>query len=172
MNQPYISSLLWTVKIAGVSGTGKTTIMTRLGKTLGCTAITYSNLLKKYGGDQELADYELAKILAATKGLALMDEHLEFHNPNKARNYRRENTRGLILLDSPLDMLIERIEKDIGKTRKVDKVKLSADLRLSRITAMKLSRELRIPLLVVSNLNDHVDDVYKLIYTFLQSLKP
>lgn len=163
----------WTVKIAGLSGAGKTEILKILGSNwqLGCKTITYSNLLKQFD-DQGRADYELSKILETATGLVIMDEHLEFENPNKARNYVRENTRGLILLDLPAEMLINRIRRDPAKPRKINTVQVSLDLEVSRRRAVELSKELNLPLLVVPNLDGQIDGAVDLILAFLRNLNP
>lgn len=74
----------WTVKIAGVSGTGKTTVMKGLQSRPGFTVdiVIYSQLLRECG-DKDVADLKLADILNKAGGLVLMDDHLEFDNPNK-----------------------------------------------------------------------------------------
>lgn len=167
------SELFWTVKVAGVSGVGKTTILKKIEShsTLKCRIITYSVLLQKFCSE-ELADYELANILNGSTGLVIMDDHLEFDNPKKTQNYVKENTRGLILLDSPARMLINRIEKDPTKQRTSDEKKICADLELSRKKAMELSRELSLPLLVVPNLDGQIDLSINLVIAFLKNIKP
>lgn len=163
----------WTIKIAGVSGVGKTTVLKNIGdnKELRCKIITYSALLKKYR-DEELANYALEEILHSSKGLVVMDEHLEFDNPHKTKNYLRENTRGLILLDVPAKILIERIKSDPYKKRACDEEKICADLVLSRKKALEISREINMPLLIVPNLNGNLQLTVKLVINFLKTIQP
>ncbi len=165
--------LFWTVKVAGVSGVGKTTILKKIesSSTLKCRVVTYSMLLQKFGSE-ELADYELTNILNGSTGLIIMDDHLEFDNPKKTQNYVKENTKGLILLDSPARMLIDRIEKDPIRHRIGDEKKICADLEVSRKKAMELSRELSMPLLVVPNLDGQIDFSVNLVNSFLKNIKP
>lgn len=167
------SKLFWTVKVAGVSGVGKTTILKKIEScsTLKCRIITYSVLLQKFG-NEELADYELANVLNRSTGLVIMDDHLEFDNPKKTQNYVKENTKGLVLLDSPARMLIDRIEKDPTRQRTSDEKKICADLELSRKKALEISRELSIPLLVVPNLDGQIDLSINLVIAFLKNIKP
>lgn len=164
---------LWTVKIAGVSGTGKTTVMEglKLNLTQHQTVI-YSRLLKQYGGDQALADIKLSEILSKGSDLVLMDDHLEFDNPNKTQNYLRENTRGLVLLDVPLRDLLKRIELDPNRSRDIDPQIISQNLNVSREKAVKLSQETKTPLLVIPNLEGEIKRSIAVISAFITSNSP
>ena len=168
-----MSESFWTIKIAGVSGTGKTTVMERLPTSLevACDTIIYSQLLSECG-DQELADLRLTDKLAAAPGLVLMDDHLEFDNPNKSRNYLREKTRGLVLLDVPLRDLVRRINGDKARTREVNLSRISHNLRTSRSKAMQLAHETKTPLLVIPNLNGELDRSIAVIKAFVIANSP
>ncbi|MBY0309853.1 AAA family ATPase [Patescibacteria group bacterium] len=163
----------WTIKIAGVSGTGKTTVMQGLKSMSGFVGevIIYSQLLREYG-DKDLADLKLADILHRTSGLVLMDDHLEFDNPNKTRNYMRENTRGLVLLDVPLKDLMSRVSNDASRTREIKPRDMSRNLQLSRRKAMQLSHETKVPLLVIPNLEGEVNRSIALIAAFVATNSP
>lgn len=163
----------WTIKIAGVSGSGKTTVMERLRSSadLECQTIIYSQLLNKHG-DQELADLKLAELLTNSHGLVLMDDHLEFDNPNKTRNYLRENTRGLVLLDVPLGDLLLRIKDDKERVRHVDPSQLSRYLQISRLKAIQLAHQTKTPLLVIPNLDGEQDRSIALIKAFVFTNSP
>ena len=163
----------WTIKIAGVSGTGKTTVMEGLkgSPDVSCGIIIYSQLLQEFGS-QEVADLELAKRLASSRGLVLMDDHLEFDNPRKTQDYVRQNTRGLVLLDVPLEDLTLRINGDRGRHREVDPARLSRNLRVSRNKALRLARETRTPLLVIPNLHGEQDRSIALIKAFVLTNSP
>lgn len=164
----------WTVKIAGVSGTGKTTVMEAL-KTapdIPCEIVIYSHLLRKHGGIQELADVKLAEILELTNGLVIMDDHLEFDNPNKTSNYLRENTRGIVLLDVPLRDLVLRIRDDETRKRKLDLQQISNDLATSRTKAITLSYKTKTPLLVIPNLEGEIARSIAVIKAFIMANSP
>lgn len=166
-----ISKPFWTVKIAGISGSGKTSLLKRIEESsvFKCKTVTYSNLLKEFGG-QSLADMELRKILECSEGLVLMDEHLEFDNPNRLSNYLQENTKGLILLDPPLEELIARIENDSSKSRVLEPQKFAQDAEKSRSFAKRLSSELNIPLLIDNNSEGHFDATFDAAIEFLETL--
>lgn len=163
----------WTIKIAGVSGTGKTTVMEGLQQRLTPhQTVIYSHLLKQCGGDQELADIKLSQVLTEATGLVLMDDHLEFDNPNKTQNYLRENTRGLVLLDVPLRDLLRRIRLDPSKSRDGDPQVVSQNLNISREKAVKLSQETKAPLLVIPNLEGEIDRSIAVISAFVVANSP
>ena len=162
----------WTVKIAGVSGTGKTTVMEALQQRLPQhQTVIYSQLLKKHNWDQALADIKLSEIIHSG-GLVLMDDHLEFDNPNKTQNYLRENTRGLVLLDVPLRDLLMRITLDPCKSRDVDIHEISQNLIISREKAVRLSQETKTPLLVIPNLDGEVERSIAVITAFVTANSP
>lgn len=165
--------MFWTVKIAGVSGTGKTTVMDGLRATPGFVGdvIIYSDLLREYG-DKDLADLRQVDMMNAAKGLVLMDDHLEFDNPDKTRNYLRENTRGLVLLDVPLQHLLSRVANDTTRTREIQPREMSRNLQLSRQKAMQLSHETKVPLLVIPNLEGEVRRSIALIAAFVFTNSP
>ncbi len=163
----------WTVKVAGVSGTGKTTVMDGLKHRLGNhQTVIYSRLLKQYGGDQDLADIHLANILREAGSLVLMDDHLEFDNPNKTQNYLRENTRGIVLLDVPLRDLLKRIELDQNRQREIDQQLISQNLNVSREKAVRLSQETKTPLLVIPNLEGEIERSIVVIAAFISANSP
>ena len=163
----------WTIKIAGVSGTGKTTVMDGLKSRPGFAGeiIIYSHLLEVCG-DKDLADLKLADMLNKAEGLVLMDDHLEFDNPNKTRNYLRENTRGLVLLDVPLKDLVTRVANDTSRSRLIAPEEMSRNLRVSRQKAMHLSHETKTPLLVIPNLEGEVERSISLIAAFVSTNSP
>lgn len=163
----------WTIKIAGVSGTGKTTVMSGLSQYISeaFSTIIYSELLVSCG-NQEAADMCLAETLEASTGLVLMDDHLEFDNPNKTQNYLRENTRGIVLLDVPLRDLIERIRSDESRKRNVEPRRVARSLRVSREKAIRLSRDTKIPLLVIPNLAGELTRSVSLIAAFINHNSP
>ncbi|CAN5752010.1 hypothetical protein BH11PAT2_BH11PAT2_01770 [soil metagenome] len=165
--------MFWTVKIAGVAGTGKTTVMEGLRATPGFVGdtIIYSDLLREYG-EKDLVDLKLTDMLNATNGLVLMDDHLEFDNPNKTRNYLLENTRGLVLLDVPLRHLVSRVSSDTTRTRDIHPREMSRNLQLSRQKAMQLSHETKVPLLVIPNLEGEVRRSIALIAAFVLTNSP
>ncbi len=168
-----MSNTFWTIKIAGVSGTGKTTVMEglRASPEIGCEIIIYSQLLDECG-DQELADFKLAEKLASSNGLVLMDDHLEFDNPNKTRNYLRENTRGLVLLDVPLRDLVVRINGDKLRNRNVEPRRISHNQQISRSKAVQLSHETKTPLLVIPNLQGEQERSIAIIKAFVLTNSP
>ncbi len=163
----------WTIKIAGVSGTGKTTVMNGLKSRLGQhQTVIYSQLLKQFNADQSLADIKLATILHQANSLVLMDDHLEFDNPNKTRDYLRENTRGIVLLDVPLRDLIERISLDTNRGREMNQQIISQNLSISREKAIRLSHEVKTPLLVIPNLEGEIERSIAVISAFIVSNSP
>lgn len=166
-------SAFWTIKIAGVSGTGKTTVMEylRTSPDIECEIIIYSQLLGECA-DKELADLRLAERLSKSLGLVLMDDHLEFDNPNKTRNYLRENTRGIVLLDVPLRDLVQRISADRRKTREVNVSSISQNLQISRSKAVELSQETKTPLLIIPNLHGELERSISLIKEFVRINSP
>jgi adenylate kinase len=163
----------WTVKIAGISGTGKTTVMEGLRSKLAQhQTVIYSALLKQHGGDQALADIKLSEILSSAGGLVLMDDHLEFDNPNKTQKYLAENTRGLVLLDVPLRDLLKRIVLDPSRSRDADPQIISQYLNISREKAVKLSQETKVPLLVIPNLEGEIERSIAVIAAFVVANSP
>lgn len=167
------SALFWTIKIAGVSGTGKTTVMQGLEKSLKIPheIIIYSSLVQEYG-DHDTADLKLADRISSAHGLVLMDDHLEFDNPNKSRNYIREKTRGLVLLDVPLRDLMRRITNDKSRDRGLDVREISRNLQVSRRKAIHLSHETKTPLLVIPNLEGELERSIALITAFVLTNSP
>ncbi len=163
----------WTIKVAGVSGTGKTTVMEGLKSSadVDCEIIIYSQLLKKFG-NQDSADLVLAETLTRSNGLVIMDDHLEFDNPNKTRNYLRENTRGLVLLDVPLRDLVQRIKDDKRRDRAVEPGLISHNLQVSRIKAIQLAHETNTPLLVIPNLHGEQERALAIIKAFILTNSP
>jgi|GEM_PF-1273686 adenylate kinase len=161
----------WTVKVAGVSGSGKTTLLSMIGsiKDLDCRTITYSELFRQYQ-EKALADFAMYEILDNTNGLVLIDEHLEFENPNRATNYTNERTKALILLDPPLEHLLKRLKADKKKKRFTELASLQLDLKRSRNEAYRLSEQLEIPLLICSNLEGEVEKTVSRAVIFIQSI--
>ena len=168
-----MQNTFWTIKIAGVSGTGKTTVMDglKVSSEIDCEVIIYSHLLGECG-DQELADLKLAERLASSEGLVLMDDHLEFDNPNKTRNYLRENTRGLVLLDVPLRDLVTRIDEDKTRARIIEPKRLSHNLHTSRNKAVQLAHETKTPLLIIPNLHGEQERSIAVIKAFVLANSP
>ncbi len=164
--------LCWTIKIAGVSGSGKTTLLNMIEQsyTLGCTTITYSSFLQRYG-TKELADNQVKQVLANSKGLVLMDEHLEFENPQRATNYIRENTRGLIILEPPLNDILERIKADTNKLRKIDAQQILPDLAMSKLRGLEIAELTGIQLLFLTNGNGDLEETVQKTIQFIERIQ-
>lgn len=161
----------WTIKIAGVSGSGKTTVLARIERDFepAIACITYSTLLKAHGS-MEKADQYIDKKIKNSNGLIVIDEHLEFDNAFRTLKYSEHNTRGIILLDPPIADLCRRISNDSNKSRECDIRSLESDRAKSKLIANQLSTDLAIPLLIIENLEGELNQTITEVFKFLKKL--
>lgn len=156
-----------TVKVVGVSGVGKSTLVTEL-KRIDCNlkSVNYGDFLQKTSGfsrnqlylcrteHYKLANRGFKKLLNKYKKkdcLVLVDEHLEIDNwQNLTEVYRRENTVGIVFLDVPPDEVLNRRRKDGERHRHQQALEeIQADQRIIKYKMEFLAKELDIPLLTI-----------------------
>lgn len=140
-----------SIKIAGISGIGKTTLIRAFSaKHPETQALSYGEFVAAHDVGAVQAWRDRCEKL---DGLVLMDEHLEFGDGDFDDSYRRENTVGIVLLAAPLEVLLERRRRDAARNRADDAAAAVRDHVLSEDRAFRLARRLSIPLLSLEHLN-------------------
>jgi len=133
-----------TLKVVGISGVGKTTLMALfVNKNPCCSALSYGEYLARYEGE---ADKYWAIDLASARGLVVIGDHLEWGDKDFVAIYRAEETRGILLLTVTPHELVERRKRDTARNRSLDALGIIAEQALSEDRARHIARELSIPI--------------------------
>lgn len=140
-----------TLRIVGISGVGKTTLIKHVIKR-NPTLIhaSYGEYFKKY---KEGANYKLREFIFSSEGLILLDEHLEIGNDDLTDSYREEKTVGIFFLEVSTDMLISRRLADFKRRRSIDKNRIIYEQAKAKKRALFLARTLHIPLEIILDLS-------------------
>ena len=138
-----------TLKVVGISGTGKSTLINAIRKKLfDLSHVSYSKYLEKYGCE---ANNQLKKSLLLHEGLVLMDEHLEFDEEDIRMVYREENTCGIFFLEVSPWKLINMRKRDYTRIRDINREKIVFEQKKVKEKALFLSISLDIPMLIVKD---------------------
>lgn len=141
---------MYTIKIIGISGVGKTTLAKLfLHKRPDIARMSFGEFLYEYEND-ESAREEWGKFLSRQENLVLIEEHLEIGEDNLADIYMRENTKAIFLIEPSLKTVIRRRERDI-RQRPNDQQQIVADMQKSRRRAVILARKLNVPLIIAKD---------------------
>lgn len=137
-----------SVKIIGISGSGKSSLIQQaLSNHPKAVQLGYSLLANRHGRDS--VDDAWRDSLSERRELYLMDEHLEFGDGMLERRYAEENTTSLLFLNVSPHELLRRRRSDSERKRGHDLESIAHETALSRDRAERLSRRLRLPLLVL-----------------------
>lgn len=143
--------MMRSIKIAGISGVGKTTLIWAYAERHPATrTLSYGQFVAEHG---ETAASKWLECCDRLDGLVFMDEHLEFGHGDFGESYRRENTIGIVLLHAPMELLLGRRRRDESRTRDGSADKAATEYALSECRARKLSADLSIPLLRLEHLD-------------------
>ena len=135
-----------SVKIVGLSGTGKTTLIHEVLERLPqAVPLGYSQLCAKHGPN--MVDDAWRRELDKNHPLYLIDEHLEFGDGLLEERYREENTAGIVHLVVSPPLLIERRLLDKCRQRDAGLERIRQENALSEERARHLSAALGLPLL-------------------------
>ncbi len=141
--------LFRAVKIVGVSGVGKTTLIRMFLRNFENTQhICFSEFLEKF---KNFASQELLSSLSELSGLVLMDEHLEIGGDDLFNEYRDENVVGLFVLEAAPLQILARREKDITRSRGTNIRQIEVEQRYSTSRSFILASQLEIPVLVAKD---------------------
>ena len=161
------NSNFFSVKIVGVSGIGKTSLIKKvLANMDNVSHICFSEYLNKFG---YLAQEKMSLTLDNANGIVLMDEHLEIGDDDLFELYKKENTIGIFIIEAdPQDILKRRI-KDKTRIRCQDDKKIEKEQNFSRIRATKIALHLSIPLVIArgGSLNENLS----MLISFLKFLE-
>ena len=138
-----------TLRIVGISGVGKTTLIENIMKK-NPTLIhaSYGEYFKKYG---ERANSKLREFLFRSSGLILLDEHLEIGDDDLSDAYKEEKTIGMFFLEVSPDMLICRRHSDHKRNRPLDRNEIINEQLKAKKRAKLLAKNLKIPMCAVLN---------------------
>lgn len=138
---------MYTIKIVGISGVGKTTLVKLfLHKRPDIARMSFGEFLYEYK-DEESARGEWEKFLSRQEKLVLIEEHLEIGEDDLADVYTKENTKAIFLIEPSLETVVRRRERDI-RQRSNDQQQIVTDMQKSRRRAVILARKLNIPLVI------------------------
>jgi adenylate kinase len=136
---------LVTVKVVGVSGIGKTTLIREYRSAFPDVQImSYGDYVRRYGRS---CDLHWKRDVSCMKGFVLMDEHLEFPFADDiADAYRNEGTQGIFVLYANPQEILRRRSEDGSRTRSLDIDSIHMDQERSTRRARIVSKRLGIPL--------------------------
>ena len=161
------NSNFFSVKIVGVSGIGKTSLIKKALVNLdNASHICFSEYLNKFG---YLAQEKMSIALDNASGLVLMDEHLEIGDDDLFELYKKENTAGIFIIEADPQDVLKRRSKDKTRIRCQDGKKIEKEQNFSRIRATKIAMHLSIPILIVrgGSLNENLS----MLISFLRFLE-
>lgn len=139
-----------TLRIIGVSGVGKTTLIESLIKKYPeLVHASYGDFFRKYGSG--LANIKLREFMFSKEGLVLLDEHLEFGDEDLSKAYFEEKTVGLFLMEVTPDELLMRRKSDLKRERSLNKDEIILEQIKSRDRSVCLAKKLNLPLELVLN---------------------
>jgi adenylate kinase len=137
-----------SIKIVGISGSGKSSLIKQaLSNRPKAIQLGYSLMANLHG--RSAVDDAWRISLNERHELYLIDEHLEFGDGMLERRYAEENTTGLLFLDVSPHELVRRRSRDVERKRECDLESIVFETALSRDRAERLSRSLRLPLLIL-----------------------
>ncbi|MGC9049215.1 MAG: AAA family ATPase [Patescibacteria group bacterium] len=163
--------MLKTIKIVGVPGVGKSTLIAKLLKInpkfksanyadflQRASDLTRDQLYLSAPANYRLADKLFKKFLKRYKRrniLILIDEHLEIGDWQKlTRAYREENTIGIIFLIADPREILNRRGKDKTRYRPIQSLQeIKQSQQKIKHTVEQLAQKLKIPLFVLENKN-------------------
>lgn len=140
--------LIQTIKIVGISGAGKTTLIKSIREenpTL--LHVSFGELYREFGESE--ADVRYKDLLRQTRGLILIDEHLEFSDYDRTDNYRAENTVAIFFLEVSPDEILRRRIEDHTRNRLPNKNVIVTEQVLAKDRALSLAKALNIPIAVM-----------------------
>jgi len=156
-----------TIKVVGISGVGKTTVINGVIKQLPeIRHICFSEYLKKYG---HLAETHMMAFLRKCDGLVLMDEHMEIGEDDLSGTYKEENTIGIFVIEATSQDILKRRKSDQTRVRCDDIEKIVIEQNNARKRAVTLSVSNVIPILFTKS--GSVDENIELLNLFINLLR-
>lgn len=140
-----------TIKIVGVSGVGKTTLIEKIISAIpaGIGHMSFGQYLASYGDE---ADKKWAQDLTSFNGkTVLIDEHLEIGENDLFDAYKRENTVAICFLEDTVGEIIKRRQQDQNRQRSSDEATIANEQLKSKKRAVDLARRLMIPFILIKD---------------------
>jgi len=139
--------LFKTIKVVGVSGVGKTTLIKEfLSSNPEFKTLSYGWFLEQYG---DHADNKWQEAIQQTNGTIIIDEHLEWGDRDFILLYKEERTVVIVLLIVTPDNLILRRVSDVSRKRPIDVEGVIKEQEITIERALYIAKELKIPLYVL-----------------------
>jgi adenylate kinase len=107
-----------SIKIVGISGAGKTTLIKRfLEKNTGYDSMSFGDFLARH---RNQADAEWEKCLLQSTSVILIDDHLEWGERDFISLYKAEGTMAILLIWVTPQRLMERRQRDATRIRSTE----------------------------------------------------
>lgn len=141
-----------TIKIIGVSGSGKSSLMSALKESDSrFVGVNFSEYIKRFGKN---AEKELSLFLASlTDEIVFMDEHMEIGEDDLRPLYKQENTIGLIYLDLSVNEILNRRYKDKSRARHCDRGEIFRDVFSTENRLSLVLKSLNLPTLFLRGMS-------------------
>ncbi len=139
-----------TVKIVGVSGVGKTTLIKKVVSMMPEIGhMSFGQYLEQYGDE---ANKKWSEDLASSNGkLVLIDEHLEIGENDLSDTYKEENTAVICFLEESVEEIIKRRRQDKNRQRCLDESVVENEQLKSKRRAVDLARRLSVPFILIKD---------------------
>jgi len=133
-----------TIKVVGVSGCGKTTLIREfIKKYPQYSHMSFGEFIGLYG---TRADKEWDRQLKQYLGIVLIDDHLEWGDRNFVSLYRSEHTLAILLITADINEIISRRRNDRNKVRDLMPHTIENEQRLSIERSYSIAYSLNIPI--------------------------
>lgn len=159
-----------SIKVVGVSGGGKSTLISELKKICGFKSVNYGDFLAEASGffrnrlhacepqHHCIAQARLKEFLKQYEKencLILFDEHLEINIHQDLSNvYREENTIGIIFLDIKTEEILSRQKNDKERHRNPKNLlAIEEERKIIKYKVEKLAKQLHISVLTIKTLD-------------------
>lgn len=138
-----------TIKIVGVSGCGKTTLIQEFTKKNSqCSYMSFGEFMSLYGA---LANEEWNRQLKQRFGTVFIDDHLEWGDRDFVSLYRSENTLAILLITADINEIVSRRRNDRNRSRELMSSTIEREQRVSAERACSIAYSLGIPIREVHN---------------------